>query len=184
LFGNRGCLHDRNGVIGSSDRPLWTVRRWITCLLRYKDWRRPLNPPGGYTGLFFLDEATALAAGHRPCALCRRADYNAYRQHGGVAALGADALDLHLHAERLNGRKRRLHPTPWRELAIGAIVSFQDAPHLCLADALLPWRPDGYGAALPRPTAGDAIALTPPTSQQALRAGFAIKLDRSAAAFA
>lgn len=184
FYGNRGCLHDRAGLApkGASggDRLRWAGRRWIICLTRYKNWRRPLAPPGGYSGLFFLDEATALAAGHRPCAFCRREAYESFKRAAGVGALSADALDLRLHAERLDGNRRRLHATAWADLPIGAMVMVEGAPHLALADRLTPWRPDGYGPPVTRPRLGSAASLTPPTSLAALRAGQPARLHPSA----
>ena len=105
VYGNRGCLHDAEGRI----RRLQATRRWIGCRLEFKGWHRsPLLRPGKFTELFFLDEATAFAAGHRPCALCRREDYNRFLDDLS-ARTGADTVDLRLDAERLDGRKRRLH---------------------------------------------------------------------------
>src|SRR3954462_9703874 len=106
VYGNRGCLHDEEGRI----RRRYNGRRWIACRLRFKDWHRaPLLQPGKFTELFFLDEATAFAAGHRPCALCRREDYNRFlalwqRMHPGQP--GADAVDAQLHEERIDSRTR------------------------------------------------------------------------------
>lgn len=180
FFGNRGCLHNRAGLAPAGDRLRWAGRRWIICLTRYKNWRRPLAPPGGYSALFFLDEATALAAGHRPCALCRRDAYEAFKRQAGVADLSADSLDLRLHAERLDGRSRRLHETTWPTLPTGAIAMIDGAPHLVLADRLAPWRPDGYGPPIARPSRGPTLALTPPTSLAALRAGQSVRLHPSA----
>jgi len=180
FFGNRGRLHDRLGRIAAGDRPRWAGRRWIICLTRYKDWRRPLTPPGGYTGLFFLDEATALAAGHRPCALCRRDAYNEFRARIGAAGLGADALDLRLHEERLDGRRRRRRPIAWRDLPAGAIVESKEGFDLVLEDRLLRWRPDGYGDAHPRPRAGVAMVLTPPTALRALDGLYPLQIHPSA----
>ncbi|TMV71832.1 hypothetical protein FGG78_29865, partial [Thioclava sp. BHET1] len=98
FFGNRGCLHDRNGQLGAAR---WRHRHWICCLTAFKGRRRALLQPGRYTELFFLDEAVALAAGHRPCAECRRAAYDAYRDALPGARLGAQALDDWLHHTRL-----------------------------------------------------------------------------------
>ena len=101
VYGNRGCLHDDQGRI----RRQYNGRRWIACRLEFRGWlRRPLLQPGRFTELFFLDEATAFAAGHRPCALCRREDYTRFGSlwrdlHGGEG--GADAIDARLHLERL-----------------------------------------------------------------------------------
>src|SRR4051794_10872656 len=117
VYGNRGCLHDADGRIV---RP-FAVRRWIACRLRFKGRRRDLMRPGRYTELFFLDEATALAAGHRPCAECRRRDYDAlvalWRDLHPADA-GADAIDARLHGERLapGGPARRLHEAELADL--------------------------------------------------------------------
>ena len=105
LYGNRGVLHDDQGRIVRD----WRVRRWIACVLEFKGRRRPLLRPGRFTELFFLDEATAFAAGHRPCAECRRADFNRFRDawaetHPG-ASLRVDDIDRVLHE-----RARRSRP--------------------------------------------------------------------------
>jgi len=181
FFGNRGCLHDRTGLAPKGERVRWSGRRWIICLTRYKNWRRPLAPPGGYSGLFFLDEATALAAGHRPCALCRRDAYDSFKIRAGVTDLSAESLDVRLHAERLNGRERRLHATAWSELPPGSIVAIKGAPHLALADRLVPWHPLGYGPPIARPRRGDAATFTPPTALAALRAGWSVQLHPTSA---
>src|SRR3954454_19072105 len=101
VYGNRGCLHDEEGRI----RRRYNGRRWISCRLRFKDWHRsPLLQPGKFTELFLLDEATAFAAGHRPCALCRRADYTRFLDAWRTLhprQRGADAVDGQLHEERV-----------------------------------------------------------------------------------
>ena len=110
VYGNRGCLHDEAGRI----RRRYNGKRWIACRLRFRGWHRePLMQPGRFTELFFLDEATAFAAGHRPCALCRREDYDRFveiwrRIHPGQT--GADAIDAQLHGERLDPRHARTTP--------------------------------------------------------------------------
>ena len=107
VYGNRGCIHDAEGNI----RPRYAVKRWIACQLEFRGWQRPaLLMPGRFTELFFLDEATALAAGHRPCALCRRADYEHLRAVWSEPGAGADAIDDRLHAERLDPRTRGSPP--------------------------------------------------------------------------
>jgi len=176
FFGNRGCLHTRDGTIAGEGRLPWAGRRWITCLTRYKDWRRPLTPPGGYTALFFLDEATALAAGHRPCALCRRSAYNAFRDCAGFGEQSADALDLQLHQERIDGRNRRLHGLAWAACPTGAIAETPDGFILILQDHLARWTPTGYRLIGPRPKVGVAAILTPPTAIRALSNGYAVDL--------
>src|SRR6266516_5495890 len=94
VFGNRGRLHDESRRV----RRNYDARRWIACRLEFRGRRREPMPPGRYTGLFFLDDATALSAGHRPCAECRRDDYRSFL--GLTGAAGADELDRRLHAER------------------------------------------------------------------------------------
>jgi hypothetical protein len=162
VYGNRGCLHDASGRIVRR----WATRRWIGCRLEFKGWHRsPLLQPGKFTELFFLDEATAFAAGHRPCALCRREDYNRFLALTG--ATGADEIDLRLHEERLDGHARRLHDAD--DLPDGAFVLHQDEPHLVRGDQLLRWTPAGYTDRLPRTR---AKAITPPALVDVLRAGW------------
>jgi hypothetical protein len=139
VYGNRGCLHDADGRIRRSHNG----RRWIACRLEFAGRRRaPLMAPGRYTELFFLDEATALAAGHRPCAECRRSDYvrltECWRELH-PEQLGADAIDAQLHAERLvpGTRRRRLHWMPFADIPDGGMVLIDDTPHLVLAGQLL-----------------------------------------------
>jgi hypothetical protein len=167
VYGNRGCLHDADGRIRRS----YATRRWIACRLRFKDWHRgPLLQPGKFTELFFLDEATAFAAGHRPCALCRREDYTRFMAL--VNGAGADAIDARLHAERMEGpRERRLHGVGFSELPDGAFVLHAGAPHLVLGDRLLAWSPAGYTAGHARPQ-GRARLITPPSLVAVLRAGW------------
>jgi hypothetical protein len=166
VYGNRGCLHDETGRI----RRRYNGKRWIACRLRFKDWHRsPLLQPGRFTELFFLDEATALAAGHRACALCRRADYNKLAEiwrelHPGQ--VGADAIDAQLHGERLG-----THEAQVDELPDGAFVLRNDAPWLVLGADLLQWTHAGYVAHTPRP-AGKAQLITPPSLVAVLRAGW------------
>jgi hypothetical protein len=163
VYGNRGCLHDARGEI----RRAYATRRWIACRLEFKGWHRgPLLQPGKFTELFFLDEATAFAAGHRPCALCRREDYDRFRALLGEP--GADALDARLHAERLDGRARRLHTTR-DDLPDGAFVLRDGAPWLVRSNQLLRWTPEGYAERAPR---GDDPVLTPPSLVAVLRAGW------------
>jgi hypothetical protein len=171
VYGNRGCLHDDRGRI----RRAHNGRRWIACRLQFRGWlRRPLLQPGKFTELFFLDEATAMAAGHRACALCRREDYNRLGEiwgdlHPGEA--GADAIDARLHTERLAGRARRLHAVETSELRDGAFLLHDGEPWLLLGGELLHWTPAGYDRRIPRPE-GPALAITPPSLLAVLRAGW------------
>jgi hypothetical protein len=166
VYGNRGCLHDDAGRI----RQPFQVKRWIACRLEFRGRRRsPLLRPGRYTELFFLDEATAFAAGHRPCAECRRADYDRFRELLGVDR--ADAIDERLHGERLEGKARRLHVAPLEELPDGAFVLEDGEPWLVHGATLLRWTPRGYAARAPR-RAGTAQVITPPSLVAVLRAGW------------
>jgi len=171
VYGNRGCLHDDHGVI----RRRFAVKRWIACRLEFRGWRRsPLLQPGRFTELFFLDEATALAAGHRPCALCRRPDYRRFSDfwrelHRNQE--GADAVDTQLHVERIGSGPsgRRLHRVRLESLPDGAFVLYGREPRLVLADALLRWTPGGYTDARPRPARATALLITPPSLVELLR---------------
>jgi hypothetical protein len=166
VFGNRGRLHDEDRQI----RRTHYGRRWIACRLEFRGRRREPMPPGHYTGLFFLDEATALAAGHRPCAECRHEDYRSFL--GLTGAAGADELDGRLHAERLGDDGcRRLHARRLEDLPDGAFVLLDGVPHLVLGGALLRWTPGGY-AERRRRSRGRAEAVTPPTSLHVLGSGW------------
>ncbi|MGH3471868.1 MAG: hypothetical protein ACRDPG_07465 [Nocardioidaceae bacterium] len=180
-LGNRGILHEDHDIVRFHASSLW-----ITCALKFKDWRLPQWQPHHFTLLFFHDEAVALAAGHRPCALCRRDDYNAYRRAfagaSGVELPGAQQLDRRLHGERLvrGTHRRRLHRRSWSELPVGAFVLDGGAPLLVLEDAVVPWNERGYGVARSRPSRGDADVLTPPSSLAALRGGYRPHIDAGA----
>jgi hypothetical protein len=169
VYGNRGCLHDAEGQIRRSH----AVKRWIACRLEFGGRRRrPLMAPGRYTELFFLDEVTALAAGHRPCAECRREDYNRFRELIG-ASLGADQLDALLHAERLRADgSRRLHEASSETLPDGTFVLHDGRPHLVLGNRLLCWTAAGYAARRRRPAGLIAGVITPPSLVALLAAGW------------
>src|SRR5215207_663568 len=165
VYGNRGCLHDGDGHI----RRRYASRRWIACRLQFRGWlRRPLLQPGRFTELFFLDEATAFAAGHRPCALCRREDYDclvAFWRELHPARAGADAIDAQLHAERLDPhtRTQRHHGAPLDDLPDGAFVLRDGDPWLVRGAELLRWTPSGYAPRVPRPGREHATVITPPS---------------------
>ena len=174
VYGNRGCLHDEAGRI----RRRYAGKRWIACRLAFRGWmRRRLLRPGRFTELFFLDDATALAAGHRPCALCRREDYVRLTEiwrtiHPGQ--ISADAIDAQLHAERIDPatRAHRCHRAPFDRLPDGAFVLLEEGPHVVRGRTLLRWAPGGYAAARPRPARGTVTVITPPSLVEVLRAGW------------
>jgi hypothetical protein len=174
VYGNRGCLHDEHGRI----RRHHATRRWIGCRLSFRGWHRePLMQPGRFTELFFLDEATAFAAGHRPCALCRREDHvrlqTIWRElHPGLEA-GADAIDARLHAERFdtNTRRQRHHQASFDELPDGTFVFVETEPWVILGAGLRRWTPAGYVDRVPRPTSS-ARVITPPSLVAVLRTGW------------
>ena len=174
VYGNRGCLHDADGHI----RRRYATRRWIACRLQFKGWERgPLLQPGKFTELFFLDEATAFAAGHRPCALCRREDYDRLIEiwrdlHPGQR--GADAIDEQLHAERFDPatRAQRHHEAEIDDLPDGAFVLHHDGPYLVRGEELLRWSPAGYDARIARPAQTIAAVITPPSLLAVLRTGW------------
>ena len=170
VYGNRGCLHDAAGRI----RRRYAGRRWIACRLRFRGWHRsPLLQPGRFTELFFLDEATAFAAGHRPCALCRREDYVRFGELF-PGARGADAIDAQLHGERVvpGGRAQHHHAAALDRLPDGAFVLRDGAPWLVRGDALLRWTPGGYAERAARPAQARAVLVTPPSLVAVLRAGW------------
>jgi hypothetical protein len=163
VYGNRGCLHDATGTIRRS----FQVKRWIACRLEFNGRRRVDKlQPGRYTELFFLDEATAFAAGHRPCAECRRTDYTRFLSIVGERR--ADVADERLHAERL----APYATTAFATLPDAAFVLRESAPWLVLGSELLRWTPSGYAEVVSRPRRGDATVVTPPSLLAVLRAGF------------
>ena len=171
VYGNRGCLHDEAGRI----RRRFGGKRWIACRLAFRGWHRgPLMQPGRFTELFFLDEATAFAAGHRPCALCRRADHVRFVEiwstlHAGQE--GVDAIDAQLHEERLapGNREQRHHEAKMDDLPDGTFVLREGEPWLVLGERLLRWTPSGYVARGSRPSRRGATVITPPSLVEVLR---------------
>jgi hypothetical protein len=177
-MGNRGVLHDRDGAIVRA----WRLRRWIICRLEFKGRRRAVMTPGRYTELFFLDEATALAAGHRPCAECQRDRFTAFRDAwpAGGDTLPAPALDDELHAARLaEDGTQRTFAAPVDELPDGVLVRMGGSAWLLWGGRLLAWTPGGYGERR-RPRGGKVTVLTPRPTVAAIRAGYAPEVHSSA----
>jgi hypothetical protein len=176
LMGNRGVIHADDG----SHRREWQVRRWIACRLEFKGRKRPVRQPRRWTELFFLDEATALAAGHRPCAECRREDYRRWQAAWPHGETGADAMDLVLHASRLDGKAKRTYEAALGELPDGVIVDRGGAPFLLAAGTLRPWSAAGYGAAAPAPAEERVTVLTPRAAVSVIAHGYAVSVHPSA----
>jgi hypothetical protein len=174
FMGNRGGrLHADARTLG---RRRWVTRAWICCRLEFNNRHRAVWGEG-YTELFFLDEATALAAGHRPCFECRRGEAQAFaecwrRAFGLSARPRAADMDRVLHAERLAGRNKRLHRSRIDDLPDGALVALEEGAFALRAGALLRWTPEGFGARKARPRGIMVEALTPPSILGVLAAGY------------
>jgi hypothetical protein len=181
LMGNRGVLHDAQRTIVRDSQ----VRRWIACRLKFRGRHRQIMTPGSWTELFFLDEVAAFAAGHRPCAECRRADFvrfqDAWRRVYPDAVPMADVIDAQLHAERRVGPwTKRTYTADLETLPDGSYVSVEDRPWLVLGDTLLAWSAEAYDDRRPRPT-GAVVVLTPPSIVAVLQAGYAATVHPSGA---
>jgi hypothetical protein len=176
LFGNRGVLHDGARRIVRHHRG----KRWIACLLEFRGRHRAVMQPGRYTELFFLDEATALAAGHRPCAECRRQEYEVFRRCWVAASGGpsgglpsADAMDAALHGERLvPAAGKRTYRAEVAGLPEGVFVVLDGEAWLLWDAALWHWTPGGYDRWRARPAAGEVTLLTPPVMVATITAGY------------
>ena len=170
--GNRGCLHDDTRQLG---RARWRGRAWICCRLQWKGVRRSPMTPRRWTELFFLDEAVALSAGHRPCAYCRRADYLAFRAawaKAGLPGTSAPEIDRILHAARLMpDRTQRHHTALANDLPDGTFILHQGQPALIQANRLHPFHPSAYAAPIPRPQ-GVVTVITPAPMVACLAAGY------------
>jgi len=173
LFGNRGGRFHRDRQTLGTRR--WVSRRWICCRLDFKGRHRSVWSRG-YTELFFLDEPTALAAGHRPCFECRRADAQAFATaFAGGPAMSADEIDRVLHAERLDGRAKRRHRRALDGLPDGIVLTLEDEAGSAWAvrgPVLLRWTSGGYTAVQPRPRDLMVNVLTPPGTLAALANGY------------
>jgi len=196
LMGNRGgCMHTNDRRLAG--RP-WVNPRWIACSLDYKGLHREMMQPGLYTELFFLDEATAFAAGHRPCMLCRRADARRFAaawvegNRTGRQLASIDEMDRILHAERVDPETRTQRTTrasvgPLPDGAMVTLDSGPAVPYLHWDRVLWPWSFQGYGDPLPleRDTPDREVTLlTPPSVVEAFRAGYRPAAHPSCAAAA
>ena len=187
LMGNRGGrIHTPAKVL---TRRRWASRRWIACVLQFKGRHREVMAPDRYTELFFLDEATALAAGHRPCRECRRAEHECFREAWlrGNASLGlppdvsVDEIDRVLHTERVGpGGAKVTFTARLGDLPDGAFVARGDTALLVAGGALWKWSPGGYLGRLPLDPTAKAAVLTPRSVVRTITAGYTPAVHRSA----
>ena len=188
VMGNRGCLHDEHRELRSQR---WRTKSWIICRLSWKGERRQVMKPGSWTELFFLDEAVALAAGHRPCGYCRRDDY---REFLSCWASGTGwnlrrsprqpDIDVALHADRVDPQGgQRTHMTSLDDLPAGCFLRLpnESAPRLVSGGQLYAWSHAGYRTPVRRPMGVEVVVLTPAATVAALRAGYAPIIHPSAA---
>ena len=171
--GNRGIIHDP--ATKTLLRKRWSCPAWLTCVLEFRGRRRELMGGRSWTELFFLDEATAFAAGHRPCFYCRRDDANRFRaaweKGNRVKDLHAPDIDAVLHRERLaSGKKLHRLPVPIARMPDGAMVQAGGDSFLIAQGRPLKWSPAGYSRAAR--VGDDAILLTPPSTVRAFAAGY------------
>lgn len=175
--GNRGQLHRDRQIVRFHGGDLW-----IICALEFRGRWNEQWQPGHYTFLYFHDEAVAFAAGHRPCAECRRESYRAYQAAWAAelntAAPSAQQMNRQLHSERIvrGTHRRRRHTMPWSSLPDGTFVALDDSPFLVLGDEVVEWTHLGYRARRTRPVHGDADVVTPPSSVAVLRGGYPIHI--------
>ena len=182
FMGNRGVLHDQEGRIQRA----WQGKRWLVCVLEFRGRKRTVMSPRHYTELFFLDEATALAAGHRPCAECRRERFNAFRD-----AWRLEEIRIHLQPTRSTtdymrlapDKKKKIHLANLADLPNGVFVTMADweeNAYLVWKERLLLWTAGGYSGQKKRPHDAKVIVLTPKSTVKAIRAGYVAEIHTSA----
>ncbi|HVW12335.1 MAG TPA: hypothetical protein VHB54_00840 [Mucilaginibacter sp.] len=177
-MGNRGILHDEHQHVL---RP-YKLKAWITCVLQFRGRKRTVMAPNRYTELFFMDEATSFAAGHRPCFECRRADYLRFKsfwlkgnpEYGFDEKTSIQRIDAILHGERMNrdGSKVK-YQAKLSDLPDGAFIGMADKPYLVAKGILFEWSPFGYAAGRALPGSELVAVLTPKSTVNAFRAGYA-----------
>lgn len=178
MMGNRGGrLHDAHRELG---RRRWASKQWICCKLDFKNRHRKVWGDS-YSELFFLDEVTALAAGHRPCFECRRKDAQAFAAKF-PGAHKAPELDEVLHRERLDGKSKRLHRRAIDTLPDGAMIACDGEAYAVRGRHLLHWTPAGYSETCARPRGQEVDVLTPPSVLTVLDNGYAPQWHASAGA--
>jgi hypothetical protein len=172
LMGNRGGrLHDSRRTLTNRR---WSSKAWICCRLDFNN-RHRIVWADSYTELFFLDEVTAFAAGHRPCFECRRKDAERFALlfAGGPQRATAAEMDRQLHRERLDGTAKRTHRRAVDELPAGAMIARGNDAYALSQDEIVRWSPEGYTAREPRLRGADVAVLTPPSMLRVLARGYA-----------
>lgn len=185
-MGNRGIIHDPDRKTLLTRR--WQHQAWVCCRLEFKGYQHPIMGPGSYTELFFLDEATALAAGHRPCAYCRRGDFNAFKAAwlsesslANVGFVSVKRIDRQLHCERVSRQRQQIRFSARLEsLPDGVMIQETEQPHLVWEKQLFPWHATGYATPIDRPSKTVTV-LTPHSTVAALRAGYRPEVHQSTA---
>lgn len=185
LMGNRGILHDKTR---SLSKARWRHKAWITCVLDFKGRHSDVMPPHGYTRLFFLDEAVAFAAGHRPCAECRRTNFKQFSEHWAATHKTptpyAPDIDITLHGQRVDQRTRRQRTFCMNldELPTGTFIQLAETPipYLVQGDALFPYAFSSYAGPISRPKSITVSVLTPMAIINVLRSGYQLTLHSSA----
>jgi hypothetical protein len=176
MMGNRGVLHDEHRQLGMAR---WRHNNWVNCLLSFHGRRRTVMTPDRYTELFFLDEAVALAAGHRPCGECRRERYRAYMDLwtqvcADLAPARPKDVDRALQRARVDPqtKRQRRYQAPLDDLPNGTFVTCDDIAYLVRDALLFPYDPAGYGAPIERAKDVNVTVLTPEPTVRILRAGY------------
>lgn len=176
-MGNRGVLHNENREIL---RP-YKIKAWITCVLEFRGRHREIMKPNRWTELFFMDEATAFSAGHRPCFQCRYKDHIYFKEmwlkgnpaHGFDMQTAIAKIDDILHAERITtGKLKAVYEDELKNLPNGTFVSYNDQPHLINNGLLYPWRPGSYGKPISLLPAVKVTVLTPRSIVNMFKAGY------------
>jgi hypothetical protein len=188
MMGNRGVLHDVEGRIL---RP-WRLKQWLICVLEFRGRHRTVMTPNRYTELFFLDEATALAAGHRPCAECRRGCFVAFRdawaagnhRDVGPKPIKVKVIDDQLHAERVGpDRSKRTYPANLDDLPDGVLVNLtggEGHAYLIWDNELFAWSPGGYRECQRKPRREEVMVVTPASTVRAIQSGYVPEIHPSA----
>lgn len=181
LMGNRGVIHNDSGEIKQS----FKLKAWITCLLQFKGRKFKIMAPKRWTALFFLDEATAFAAGHRPCNECRRNDFIRFKslwikgnpQYGFTMKTKISEIDTILHHERIDANKEKVtFEMNVSEIPDGTFVSINSIPYLFYESRLHEWTPFGYKNSIPLPPASGLTILTPKSFVKMFRAGYKVAM--------